>query len=218
MTTILPRNISPLPLIFLTADCRGNNGMRSQVFQMRLYRLLGCIVALTCISGCVFPGPVFPTANFSREGHLTEIYKARAETIIGETQESVIEKMGRPNLILADDKHQYMIYDHYSSANALMMWLFILPVGYLEDPGGTTLHCLKIDLDANNFVVDYQFKSTVHFAKGFSKCLNEYWKAEKWHSFENLPIPEPPQPPPPREWELKEGASWPNYGPPGSAQ
>jgi hypothetical protein len=214
MKTRLLGNFPLLLAIFLAAACGGRCDKRSQDIQMRFYRLVNCIILSVCMSGCAHP-LVYPV-SFSRDDHKTETRKDLAESLIGESQKSVIEKIGLPNQLLTDRDQKYMIYEHQSTANEKLMLFFILPAGYLESDDNDTLHCLKIDLDANNLVVDYQFKSTAYFERYvFFKCPREYWKEEEWQSIEELPVSSLFQQP---SKELKEGASWPNYGPPGSGQ
>ena len=193
MKTNLPGNYSPSPLISLTAACGGNSDKRSQIIQMRLYRLVSCIIISTFISGCAYG---FYPISVSRDDHKSETRKDLADSLIGESQESVVEKIGRPNQILVDGKQQYMIYEHHSSAYMLVMFLY-LPVAIQETHETDTLHCLKIDLDANNLVADYQFKSTAYYKRNRPflwsdrtfKCPTEYWKEEVWQSFDELPVP-----------------------------
>jgi hypothetical protein len=147
-----------------------------------------CFVLILTTSGCAHPLVV--PVSFSRDDLKTENREDLAESLIGESQKSVIEKIGPPNQILTDRNQKYMIYEHHSTANEMLMLFAFWPVGYLEsDDNNDTLHCLKIDLDANNLVVDYQFKSTAYFETGLFKCPKEYWKEGEWQSFEELPVP-----------------------------
>ena len=118
----IPDNLSSSPLISLNAACgisSGDHDKQCQDTQMRLYRLVSCIVLLTCISGCL-------PLKFPREDIISETQKEKAKSLIGESQESVIEKIGFPNQILTDGKHQYMIYEHLATS-VNMMLIIVVP-------------------------------------------------------------------------------------------
>jgi hypothetical protein len=184
MKTRYPGNFSLSPITSLIAACDGGSSSekQSQVVEMRLMRLASCIILSICISGCY-------SFSISQNDYKTETRKDLAESLIGESRANVIEKVGRPNQLLTDGKQQYMLYEHQSSAKELGM-LFYLPVFYLDSNDTKTLHCLKIDLDANHLVVDYEFDSTAHFkGRGNYKCHSKFWNEEVWHSLEKLPVP-----------------------------
>jgi len=146
-----------------------------------------CVILIFTTSGCalgVYPIP------FPRDDYKTDTRKDLAESLIGESQESVTEKIGQPDQILTDGKQQYMIYRHSSSANAMVMIGFIIPAGYVESHEIKTIHCFKIDLDANKLVVDYEFESTVHSKR---PCTEEFWTKEELKSIEELPVTYPNQ-------------------------
>jgi hypothetical protein len=178
-----PGNYLLSPVIPLTANCGGGgSNKQSQVVEMRLFRLVSCMILSICISGCY-------SIPISQDDYTTETRKDLAESLIGESRESVVEKIGAPNQILTDGMQQYMLYEHLSSAKMLGMMVYI-PIIYADSQNHKTLHCLKFDLDANQVVVDYEFDSTAHFTgNGNYKCHSVFWKEEEWHSLEKLPVP-----------------------------
>jgi hypothetical protein len=168
----------------LTADCGGggSTNKQSQVVEMRLFRLVSCIILSICISGCY-------SISISQDDYTTETRKDLAKSLIGESRDSVVEKIGRPDQLLTDGTQQYMVYEHQSSAKVLYMLLYY-PILYSDSKDHKTLHCFKIDLDANLLVVDYEFDSTAHFSgNGNYRCRSEFWKEDEWHSLEKLPVP-----------------------------
>jgi hypothetical protein len=184
MKTRFPGNFLLSPIIPLTADCGGggSSNKQSQVVEMRLFRLVSCIILSIGISGCY-------SIPISQDDYTTETRKDLAKSLIGESRESVVEKIGVPNQILTDGMQQYMLYEHQSSAKMLGMMVYI-PIVYADSQNHKTLHCLKIDLDANLLVVDYEFDSTAHFTgNGHYRCHSEFWKEEVWQSLEKLPVP-----------------------------
>jgi hypothetical protein len=144
--------------------------------------LVSCIILSIYISGCY-------SISIAQDDYTTETRKDLAKSLIGESRQSVVEKIGLPNQILTDGIQQYMIYEHQSSAKVLDMLLYY-PIYYSDSQNHKTLHCLKIDLDTNLLVVDYEFDSTAHFTgNGNYRCHSEFWKEEVWHSLEKLPVP-----------------------------
>ena len=151
------------------------------------------LLLLPFISGCAIG---FYDLSAPRDDYKTEERKDITKALIGESQESVVEKLGPPDQIRTDGEHQYLIYSNSSSANRVIMFVFF-PVFYHEDKGYgyeryETLHCLKIDIDANNLVVDYKFKSTTLHTSRYD-CPSQFWSKGELQSLKKLPATDPDQ-------------------------
>lgn len=105
------------------------------------------------------------------------------QSFIGQKSESVVRELGVPDELLSDGDKQFMVYSAKSSDTGFLviMWL---PVWAMRD-SDNVLHCLRIELDSDNLVKEYQIKSKVrkriivstdiHF---YSNCQQVFWMWE----------------------------------------
>jgi hypothetical protein len=117
-----------------------------------------CFVLLitTFTSGCL----AFPVPNNDSRS-LTK--KDEVKTLVGESQESVIRKLGLPDQWVSQGERQFMTYS-VSTWGIKRLWIiFLIPVGVFD--GGWTLHCYRLEIDSNNMVKDHKIDSTARHAQ-----------------------------------------------------
>jgi hypothetical protein len=105
----------------------------------------------TFTSGCLaFPVPGNDSESLAK--------KDEVKTLIGESQESVIRKLGLPDQWESQGTRQFMTYS-LGSPSKLVMTVYLFPVGVFD--GGWTIHCYRLEIDSNNMVKDYKIGSKV---------------------------------------------------------
>lgn len=184
MKTEITRNSlqSPVTRPAVSRGGDGNSNQQAQHAVTRLAGMLGSVMLALGVSGCY-------SIPISQDDYKTETRKELADSLIGESRETVVERIGAPDQVLTDGRQQYLLYEHQSSAKVLGMMVYI-PIVYADSQNHKTLHCLKFDLDVDQVVVDYEFDSSAHYSGyGNYKCHSVFWEEEEWHALEQLPVP-----------------------------
>jgi hypothetical protein len=174
--------------------------------MVRIVNLIFLVVFTTTLLSCAI---TIPTGADGPEKWELD----RLERLVGQPREVVRERLGQPRKQFTLNDQQFMLYTdlvkRYSHT-----FPFPFPIPTNKQYEGTKLRCLMIEIDSDNLVNNYWFKFTGRGTDSFNddiRCENLFFGESE------LKYIAPPQQPQ-KQWELKEGASWPNYGPPGSGQ
>jgi len=148
---------------------------------MRITQLLKLLLLTSFLSGCWVltvkdeaPGPLGNTDLL--------------DSFIGQESESVVRKLGLPDEFLSDGDKHFMVYSATSAGTNLLMVLYI--PAWADTEWENVIHCLRFELDSDNFVRDYQVKSK-QMQAGFvfytstqsidlkSNCREVFWNKEE---------------------------------------
>ena len=135
--------------------------------------LLGCF-------GATIPGK--PPAPFDDHDQLA--------LLIGEKEETVIEKLGHPNQVLSDGTRKFLMYWTTSSGGHVLFMLWV-PIAVTGDDEAT-LHCVRFELDHDNRVRIYGIESG-RWQKLFStyelssRCKSFFWSKSEIGGLKELP-------------------------------
>ena len=119
---------------------------------MRVTLILKLLLLTGFLSGC---WPL--TIKDDAPGSLGNI--ELLQSFIGLKSESVIREFGLPDELLSDGDKLFMVYSAKSTDTSLVMVIWI-PVWAIND-FENTIHCLRFELDSDNVVKEYRFKSKV---------------------------------------------------------
>jgi hypothetical protein len=81
------------------------------------------------------------------------------QSFVGQKSENVVRELGLPNELLSDGDKQFMVYSVRSPDTTFLMIIWI-PV-WAGTNKENTLHCLRFELDSDNFVKEYRLESRV---------------------------------------------------------
>jgi hypothetical protein len=138
---------------------------------MRFYRLFICIIVSALISGCI-------GFQVAKDDKITDYQKDIAKSLIGESKENLIKKIGLPRQTISEGERQFLIFPHTSSSYGVATF-FGIPFYIDPEFKGETLHCLRIELDSNDRVKDYHFKSTALPFRKEHYCRGLFWNEEE---------------------------------------
>lgn len=171
-------------------------------------RILYCFLAIALLSSCgTIAVPIGP------EG-ITKAERDKLNQLIGQSREMVVRNLGSPVRQFILDDRQIMLYvSSVAKYKVDIPWVIIpWPIPHNKEMSGPALRCLVIEIDSNNLVKEHKFKhTTYHYKDQSTRCLNQFFSERELEMATFVRTDK-------KQWELKEGASWPNYGPPGSGQ
>ena len=123
----------------------------SNILQSPLAQSIYLVLLITTFtSGCLlFPFPHNDSRSLAK--------KDEVKTLVGESQESVIRKLGLPDQWVSQGERQFMTYTAGSPAKNIVT-IALVPVLVIDR--GSTLHCYRLEIDSNNMVKDYKIDST----------------------------------------------------------
>jgi hypothetical protein len=143
---------------------------------MRIRQILELLLLTGFVSGCWNLG-----IKGEAPGSLGNIDLLQSFT--GQESESVIREFGLPDELLSDGDKQFMVYSAKSADTNLIMVMWIpIPVWAINDKENT-IHCLRFELDSDNVVKEYRFKSKVMSTVvypgiellSYSNCQEVFW-------------------------------------------
>lgn len=139
--------------------------------------LMRCLVVLhfaVLLSGCVgVTLPSTPPATFTDTALL--------DSLIGQSRDNAYRLLGLPDEEYAQQDRSYILYSAKKNAQGVLFLLYIpLPTGEIK---GSAIHCLRLELDANNLVVKYARKSGGYtettWGDTFPTCKELFWSDEE---------------------------------------
>ena len=174
--------------------------------------ILGCFIAIALLSSCqMISVPIGPDG-------ITKAERDKLNQLIGQSREMVARNLGSPVRQFILDDRQIMLYvSSVAKYKVDIPWVIIpWPIPHNKEMSGPALRCLVIEIDSNNLVKEDKFKNaTPYQATPYkdqsTRCLNQFFSERELEMATFVRTDK-------KQWELKEGASWPNYGPPGSGQ
>jgi hypothetical protein len=108
-----------------------------------------CFIPLL-LSGCwSFP---FPSGD-TPDSYLSS--KKTVKTLFGSTSSEIETKLGAPKWIANKDNKTYYIYEWWSNEADIIM-VGYLPMPWIFTSEGTEAHCILLEFDSNQHLVDYK--------------------------------------------------------------
>ena len=141
---------------------------------MKLMRGVVVVLFGVLLSGCVgVTLPSTPPGTFADTALL--------DSLIGQSRDNAYRLLGLPDEAYAKQDRNYILYSARKDAQGVLFILYIpLPTGEIKD---SAIHCLRLELDANNLVVKHATKSGSYteatWGSTFPSCKELFWSDEE---------------------------------------